>query len=145
MRFRLSSLRVRFVWLAKTKQNANLAPLANSPPQLRRFLLSSVISPRSQRGPLGGSMLCYQVLAQFTFYQHKPALVSTHIKKQKAKAFLVHSGLPFGSGLKVRRFFKTKKEAARYVSHLHAVYKNRIVLYPALPGGQQYLFQEVSK
>jgi hypothetical protein len=53
--------------------------------------------------------------------------------------------LPFGSGLKVRRFFKTKKEAARYVSYLHKVYKNRIVPYSALPGVQQYLFQEVSK
>jgi hypothetical protein len=90
-------------------------------------------------------MLCYQVLAQFAFYQRKPALVSTHIKKQNAKSFLVLSGLPFGSGLKVRRFFKTKKEAARYVSYLRRVYKNRIVPYPALPGGQQYLFQEVSE
>jgi hypothetical protein len=86
-------------------------------------------------------MFCYQVLAQFTFYEeplgsHKPALVSTHIKKQNAKTFLVLSGLPFGSGLKYRRFFKTKKEAARYVSYLHAVYKDRIIPYPALPGGQ---------
>jgi hypothetical protein len=81
-------------------------------------------------------MVCYQVLAQFTFHHHKPALVSTHIKKQRAKTFLVYSGLPFGSGLKVRRFFKTKKEAARYVSHLHAVYKGRIIPNPPLPGGQ---------
>jgi hypothetical protein len=81
-------------------------------------------------------MVCYQVLTQFTFYQHKPALVSTYIKKQKAKAFLVLSGLPFGSGLKVHRFFKTKKEATRYVSYLHAVYKGRIIQNPALPGGQ---------
>jgi hypothetical protein len=81
-------------------------------------------------------MVCYQVLVQFTFSQHRPALVSTHIKKQKAKAFLVRSGLPFGSGLKVRHFFKTKKEAARYVSYLHAVYKGRIIPNPALPGGQ---------
>jgi hypothetical protein len=90
-------------------------------------------------------MVCYQVLAQFTFYRHKPALVSTHIKKQNAKAFLVLSGLPFGSGLKYRRFFKTKKEAARYVAYLHTVYKNRIIPFPALPDGQQYLFQEVSE
>jgi hypothetical protein len=90
-------------------------------------------------------MVCYQVLAQFTFYQHKPVLVSTHIKKQRTKAFLVHSGLPFGSGLKIRRFFKTKKEAAYYVSYLRRVYKSRIVPFPALPGGQQYLFQEVSE
>jgi hypothetical protein len=90
-------------------------------------------------------MVCYQVLAQFAFHQHKPALVSTHIKKQNAKAFLVRSRLPFGHGLKYRRFFKTKKEAVRYVSYLRRVYKNRIVLFPALPGGQQYLFQEVSE
>jgi hypothetical protein len=55
-------------------------------------------------------MLCYQVTAQFAFYQHRPALVSTHIKKQKAKAFLVLSGLPFGHGLKYSRFFHTKKK-----------------------------------
>jgi hypothetical protein len=85
-------------------------------------------------------MVCYQVLAQFAFYRHKPVLVATHIKKQKAKPFLVSSGLPFGSGLKYRRFFKTKQDAARYVSYLHTVYKNRIVPYPALPGGQLYLF-----
>jgi hypothetical protein len=85
-------------------------------------------------------MLCYQVLAQFTFYHRKPALVSTHIKKQNARSFLVRSGLPFGSGLKVRRFFKTKEEAARYVSYLHAVYKGRIIPNPALPGGQLTLF-----
>jgi hypothetical protein len=89
-------------------------------------------------------MVCYQVIARFTFCNRKPALVSTHIKKQNARAFLVLSGLPFGSGLKVRRFFKTKKEAARYVSYLRRVYKNRIIPFPALPGGQLYLFQEVS-
>jgi hypothetical protein len=85
-------------------------------------------------------MVCYQVLAQFTFHQHKPALVSTHIKKQNANPFLVMSGLPFGHGLKHRRFFQTKKEAAQYVSYLHAVYKGRIIPNPPLPGGQQYLF-----
>jgi hypothetical protein len=89
-------------------------------------------------------MVCYQVLAQFAFSQYKPVLVATHIKKQNAKAFLVLS-LPFGSGLKVCRFFKTKKEASGYVAYLHKVYANRIVPYPALPGGQLYLFQEVSK
>jgi hypothetical protein len=36
-------------------------------------------------------MVCYQVLVQFTFHQGKPALVSTHIKKQNAKAFLVRN------------------------------------------------------
>jgi hypothetical protein len=86
-------------------------------------------------------MVCYQVLARFAFSEeplgsHKAVLISTHIKKQKAKAFLVKSRLPFGSGLKYRRFFKTKKEAAHYVSYLRRVYKNRIVPYPAFPGGQ---------
>jgi hypothetical protein len=123
-------------------------------------------------------MVCYQVTAQFVFHQHRPALLSTHVKKQKAKAFLVLSGLPFGHGLKYSRFFHTKKEAVQYVSYLHAVYKGRIIPNPAqscartgegvgismphgvglnkcrcmrinvssppLPGGQQYLFQEVS-
>jgi hypothetical protein len=81
-------------------------------------------------------MVCYQVLVQFTFHQHRPALVSTHIKKQNARPFLLWSGLPFGSVLKQRRFFHTKKEAARYVAYLHAVYKGRIIPNPPLPGGQ---------
>jgi hypothetical protein len=85
-------------------------------------------------------MLCYQVLAQFAFIHHKPVLVGTRIKKQKAKAFLVKSGLPFGSRLKVRHFFRTKQEAARFVSHLRGVYKNRTNPNPPLPGGQLYLF-----
>jgi catabolite regulation protein CreA len=85
-------------------------------------------------------MVCYHVLAQFAFSRHKPVLVGTHIKKQNTKAFLVDSGLPFGSGTKIRRFFKTKKEAVRYVSYLRRVYKGRIVPRPPLPGGQQYLF-----
>jgi hypothetical protein len=86
-------------------------------------------------------MVCYQVWAQFAFSRHKPVLVATHIiKKQKVKAFLVLSGLPFGSVLKHRRFFQTEKEAAQYVSHLHAVYKGRIIPNPVLPGGQLYLF-----
>jgi hypothetical protein len=131
---------------AKTTQNVKPVLLANSPPQKRRCQPSSRNAPSLVPGAVQGvSMVCYQVLAQFTFFQRKPALVSTHIKKQNAKAFLVYSGLPFGHGLKQRRFFKTKKEAARYVSHLHAVYKGRIVPFPALQGGQQYLFQEVSE
>jgi hypothetical protein len=85
-------------------------------------------------------MLCYQVLAQFAFSRHRAVLVSTLIKKQKAQAFLVNSDLPFGHGLKYRRFFKTKKQAADYVSYLRRVYKKRIVPNPTLPGGQQYLF-----
>jgi hypothetical protein len=79
-------------------------------------------------------MICYQVLARFTFHRRKPALISTHIKKQNAKPFLVLSGVPFGSGLKYRRFFHTKKEAAQYVAYLHAVYKDRIIP-PAMEGG----------
>jgi hypothetical protein len=85
-------------------------------------------------------MVCYQVLVRYAFIRHKVVLVSTHTKKQNVKAFLVRSGLPFGHGLKHRRFFKTEQEAAQYVSHLHRVYKNRIVSNPPLPGGQQYLF-----
>jgi hypothetical protein len=91
-------------------------------------------------------MLCYQVLAQFAFNEeplgsHKAILVSTRIKKQKAQAFLVNSRLPFGSPLKYCRFFKTKKEAARYVSYLRAVYKNRTISNPARnSGGQPELF-----
>jgi hypothetical protein len=76
-------------------------------------------------------MICYQVTAQFVFYQHRPMLVSTHVKKQKAKAFFVLSGLPFGHGLKYSHFFHTKKEAARYVLYLHAVYNGRIIPIPA--------------
>jgi hypothetical protein len=90
-------------------------------------------------------MVCYQVLVQYAFIKHKPVLVSTYTKKQNAKALLVRSGLPFGHGLKHRRFFRTEQEAVRFVSHLHRVYKNRIVPNPPLPGGQLYLFQEVSQ
>jgi hypothetical protein len=90
-------------------------------------------------------MVCYQVLAQFAFSSHKAILVSTHIKKQKAQAFLVLSGLPFGSGLKYRRFFKTKQEAAQYVSYLRRVYKNRTIPNSAHTGDQLILFQRVSK
>jgi hypothetical protein len=90
-------------------------------------------------------MVCYQVLVRYAFIEeplgsHKSVLVSTHTKKQKVKAFLVRSGSPFGSGLKYRRFFNTKKEASGYVAYLHTVYKNRMVPNPPLPGGQQYLF-----
>jgi hypothetical protein len=90
-------------------------------------------------------MVCYQITAQFAFYQHKSFLVSIRIKKQKAKAFLVRSRLPFGHRLKSSRFLHTKKEAARYVAYLRRVYKNRIIQNPPLPGVQQYLFQEVSQ
>jgi hypothetical protein len=83
---------------------------------------------------------CYQVSVRFAFIQHKAVLVSTHVQQQKAKAFLVRSGVPFGSGLKYRRFFKTKKEAAGYVSYLHTVYKNRMVPTPPVSGGQLTLF-----
>jgi hypothetical protein len=86
-------------------------------------------------------MICYQVTAQFTFHaeplgSRRPALVSTHIKKQKAKAFLVLARLPFGSRLKYSRFFHTKKEASGYVSYLHAVYKNRTIPNPTAMDGR---------
>jgi hypothetical protein len=81
-------------------------------------------------------MVCYQVSARFVFHRGRPALVSTHIKKQNAKAFLVLSGVPFGSGLTYRRFFHTKQEAAQYAAHLHGVYKGRIIPIPPLPGDQ---------
>jgi hypothetical protein len=100
-------------------------------------------------------MVCFQVTSRFAFHQeplgsHKPVLVSTHIKKQKAKPFLVRSRLPFGSGLKYRRFFRTKKEAADYVSHLHTVYTNRTIPNPpATDGGckqiDEFLYRKNSK
>jgi hypothetical protein len=85
-------------------------------------------------------MVCYQVLVQFAFRNHKPVLVSASKKRIKAKSFLVTSPLPFGHGLKYRRFFATKKEAVHYVSYLRAVYKNRIISNPANSGGQLFLF-----
>ncbi|AEF81096.1 hypothetical protein [Leadbettera azotonutricia] len=85
-------------------------------------------------------MVCYQVTAQFVFFQHKPLLASTSTKKQEAKAFLVLSGLPFGHALKYSRFFHTQKEAANYVSYLNRVYKNRIISSPAHQDGQLSLF-----
>jgi hypothetical protein len=85
-------------------------------------------------------MVCYQVLAQFAFQQYKPVLVSTRIKKQNARAFLIRSSLPFGSVLKHSRFFETKREATQFVASLHTVYKGRIIPNPALPGGQLLLF-----
>jgi hypothetical protein len=95
----------------------------------------------SLRGVVMPSQIpCYQVLAQFAFYQHRPALVSTSIKKQTAPAHLVLSGLPFGHGLKCRRFFRTEKEAVQYVSYLHTIYANRTVPASLLSHGQLSLF-----
>jgi hypothetical protein len=87
-------------------------------------------------------MICYQVLARFAFVQHKPSLVAATIRKLKAKSFYVWSGLPFGTGLKHRRFFRTKQEAALYVSYLYTVYKNRMAPEPANHDNQPLLFQE---
>jgi hypothetical protein len=53
-------------------------------------------------------MICYQVSVQFAFDHHRPLLLSTHIKKQDAPAFLVLSALPFGQGSKTYRFFHTE-------------------------------------
>ena len=72
-------------------------------------------------------MLCFQVSVQFAFLQHKPALVSTSIKKQNAPARLVLLPLPYGHGLKYRRFFRTEKEAAQYVAQLRSTYAGRPV------------------
>jgi hypothetical protein len=83
---------------------------------------------------------CFQVSVQFAFCNHKAALASTHIKQQKAPAFLVLSGLPFGHGLKYSRFFKTEKEASGYIAYLRRVYANRLVSGPVFPGGQLSLF-----
>jgi hypothetical protein len=85
-------------------------------------------------------MICYQVTVQFSFSNHKAVLISTAIKEQKAKPFLVLSGLPFGNGLKYRRFYETEQEAENYVSYLNTVYKNRIVPSPAHQDGQLSLF-----
>jgi hypothetical protein len=93
--------------------------------------------PRASQGVF---MVCFQIIAQFAFHRQKPVLVSTHIKKQNTKAFLVWSRLPLGHGRKYRRFFKTKEEAAQYVSYSYAVYKGRIIPNSPLPGGQLLLF-----
>ncbi|GHU15732.1 hypothetical protein FACS1894163_03580 [Spirochaetia bacterium] len=85
-------------------------------------------------------MVCFQVSVQFAFLRHKPVLVSTSIKKQTAPVRLVLLPLPYGHGLKYRRFFKTKKEADQYVSHLKAIYTGRTVPPSALSGGQLSLF-----
>jgi hypothetical protein len=55
-------------------------------------------------------MVCYQVLARFVFHQGRPALVSTHIKKQNAKAFLVLSGISFGSASLLGAFSTPEKK-----------------------------------
>jgi hypothetical protein len=90
-------------------------------------------------------MVCYQILTRFVFFHHKSVLVSTAVKKQKAPAFLVLSGLPFGSPCKHRQWFATEKEAAQFVSHLQKVYVKRAAPRPAGLGGQLELFQEVSR
>jgi hypothetical protein len=85
-------------------------------------------------------MVCYQVLAQFAFRNYKTVLVSTRLKRIEAKPFLVTTGLPFGHGLKYRRFFETAKEAVQYLAHLYSVYTNRTISIPASSGGQLSLF-----
>jgi hypothetical protein len=83
---------------------------------------------------------CFQVSVQFAFFNHKAVLVSTHIKPHKAPAFLVNLGLPFGHGLKQRRFFYSEKEASSYVAYLRKVYVNRRFSGPVFSGGQLFLF-----
>lgn len=85
-------------------------------------------------------MVCFQVSVQFAFLRHKPALVSTNIKKQTAPTRLVLLPLPYGHGLKYRRFFKTKKEAVQYVAYLKTIYAGCMVPPSALSGGQLSLF-----
>jgi hypothetical protein len=85
-------------------------------------------------------MICYQVSVQFAFDHQRPLLLSTHIKKQDAPAFLVLSALPFGQGRKTYRFFHTEQEAAQYVSYLHVMYKDRTLSSPAHSGSQLSLF-----
>jgi hypothetical protein len=85
-------------------------------------------------------MHCYQVVARLMFHRHKPVLVSTEIKKQDAPAFLVSSGLPYGSCVRLYRYFRSKKEAEDYVSHLNKVYIGRTISDPAISGGQGWLF-----
>jgi hypothetical protein len=58
------------------------------------------------------------------------------LKKQNAPAHLVLSGLPFGYGLKYRRWFAMEEEAAGYVSYLHSVYAHRIISNPAAMDGR---------
>jgi hypothetical protein len=83
---------------------------------------------------------CFQVSVQFAFSNHKAALVSIRIKQQKAPALLVRANLPFGHGLKYRRFFHSEKEASGYVAYLNRIYANRIFSGPVFPGGQLSLF-----
>jgi hypothetical protein len=48
--------------------------------------------------------------------------------------------LPFGQGLKYRRFFYTEEEASGYVARLRGVYANRLFSGLVFPGGQLSLF-----
>jgi hypothetical protein len=98
------------------------------------FSLWGVVMPGRRLVP------CFQVSVRFAFVNHKAVLVSTHTKPQMAMSFLVKSGIPIGSGLTHSRFFATEKEAAQFVSQLHAVYRGRIIPNPPLPGGQLSLF-----
>jgi hypothetical protein len=83
---------------------------------------------------------CFQVSVVFAFSSPKPVLVSATVKQQKAPAFLVKAGLPFGSPLKYRRFFRSEKEASVYAAYINKVYANRIGSGPVYPWGQQSLF-----
>jgi hypothetical protein len=83
---------------------------------------------------------CFQVSVQFAFSNRKATLVSTRIKQQKAPAFLVRAGLPFGHGLKYCRFFHSEKEASDYAAYLKRVHANRNFYGPVFPGGQLSLF-----
>jgi hypothetical protein len=108
--------------------------------------LVSCVSGVSEKKQKHRMVSCYQVQARFAFCRHKSVLVSAEIKKQKAMAFLVLSGVPFGRPLNQSRFFKTEKEALGFAAYLNALYKGRFCPNPrALRKGQLELFQEVSK
>jgi hypothetical protein len=76
--------------------------------------LVSCVSGVSEKKQKHRMLSCYQVQVRFAFCRHKPVPVSAEIKKQKAMAFLVLSGIPFGRPLNQSRFFKTEKEAPRF-------------------------------
>jgi hypothetical protein len=61
-------------------------------------------------------------------------------KKKPPRLILCYPDLPFGHSLKCRRFFRTEKEAARYVSYLHTIYAGRTVPASFLSHGQLSLF-----
>jgi hypothetical protein len=88
-------------------------------------------------------MKCYKVSVRFIFCRHKPVLVSVDLKKGwNVPAFLVRSGLPYGTCVRQYRYFRTREGAEDYAAHLHKVYKGRTTADPAISGGQGWLFPD---